>query len=190
MSDAIETARIAAHAEILAAWIQGGLAFAAGFFVILGGGLAYLGAREAARIQVRLEEDKYKALVCAYKSRMVGVATKLDNMAFINDVHVKCNENEIMIERFDLPEELDPKNWRDHAMLGDEAVTAISDAHEIVRIFGEFTREMRGKSADTNSETFGAERAIDAYRELNQELRDRASKLHTTLKPKPQAKRV
>jgi len=182
MSDEIEAARIAAQAAIWAAWIQGGLTFVAGAIAIGGGALAYLGAVKAARIQVQLEEGKHKALVSAYRTRMAEMAVKLGDTAFINSVHLKGDLDTIKVETFVIPEELYPKNWRDHAMLGDRVVTAISDAYEMARIFDEFAREMRGKPAETNSETFGAERAIDAYQQLNQELRDRASKLVATLK--------
>ena len=62
-------------------------------------------------------------------------------------------------------------------MLGGEAVIAISSANEMTRIFSKFAQEMHGKSAETNSETFGAERAIDAYRQISKALHERSQKL-------------
>jgi hypothetical protein len=182
MSDAIEAARIGAQDAIWAAWIQGGLTFAAGAVAIVGGAFAYRAAIKAARIQVKLEEDKHKALVSAYITRMAEIVRNLDDTAFVNSVHLKGDPDTVRVDTFAVPEELHPRNWRDHAMLGDKAVTAISDVYEMASIFDKFAREMGGKSAETNSEAFGAERAIDAYRQINQGLQDRAKKLTAILK--------
>ncbi|MGC8475761.1 MAG: hypothetical protein ACP5NP_05345 [Acetobacteraceae bacterium] len=168
--------------EILAAWIQGGCTLAAGAVALVGGFLAYIGAVNAAKCQVRLAESNYKAQASAYRTRMIEIAVKLCDMAFVNDRYLKGNPDSIRIEMFSIPEELSPSNWRDHAMLGDEAVTAISNVYEMAKRFEKFARKMRDKPASANSEAFGDDRAIDTYRHLIQAQRDRAKKLLTVSK--------
>ena len=186
MSCEIEAAQIAANAAIQAARIQGEWTLAAGIIAFFGGLLALFGAFLAARRQVRLEERRHKALAAAYRIRMMEIAVNIANHAFMNDVHTKNNPDTIRIEPFAIPKELDSLNWRDHAMLGDIAVTAISSLYEMAKTFDEFALEMHGKPAETNSETFGDKRAIDSYRHLNKALRDRAGKLLAILKPEGQ----
>jgi hypothetical protein len=75
-------------------------------------------------------------------------------------------------------------------MLGDKAVAAISSLNEITKLFLEFAMEMRGKSANVQSERFGQpvgdgdvmELGIETYRHMNQSLSDRATKLLGVLK--------
>jgi hypothetical protein len=168
---------------IEAAWIQGGFTFAAGLVALVAGALAYCGAINAATIQTRLENEKHESRVSAYRNRIAEVAVKLRDLCFINGIHLSNEPDTVRVELFTIPEELHPKNWHDHAMLGDKAVTAISSLYDIAEIFDEFALKMRGKPVETNSETFGDERAIDSYRHINQELCDRASKLLAILKP-------
>jgi hypothetical protein len=175
---------------ICAAWIQGWFTFAAGLSALGGGALAYCSAVKSAKIQTRLENEKHVSLVSAYRNRIADVADELCKLSFINSVHLDNEPNTIRVELFTIPEELYPKNWRDHAMLGDSAVTAISSLYEMTKNFDAFALEMHGKPAETNSETFGYEHAIDSYRYLNKELRDRADRLLAILKPEGQGGQV
>ena len=182
MSDAIEAARVAADAAIRAAWIQGCWTFAAGLVAFSGGLLAIGGAIIAARIQAKLEQGKHKALVFAYRDRIMQISESISSHAFIDKVHINQNAKVIRMEPFAIPEEIAPANWRDHALLSDEEMIAVRGLYEVAKVYSEFFEEMHGKPYDTNSEIFGDECAIDAYRHLNEELSNRAKKLGLAVK--------
>ena len=55
--------------------------------------------------------------------------------------------------------------------------------YEIAKSYHNFFKQMHGRSTDANAEIFGDERAIDAYRHLNEELNKRTEKLRSALKP-------
>lgn len=188
-SRATETAaKITAAATMNAAWIQ---LFAASF-VLLAGVCAYFGAVR----QVRLAEREHKAKVAAYISRMTEIAVGICDHAWINSFYTKSDAQIIIIEPLTVPEELGPSNWFDHALLGENVVTAISKLYTVVKIFVDFTDEMRWQPAEAKSE-FGSpcivgydeeqepeveqEPGIDTYRNINQALENSAEKLRSLL---------
>jgi hypothetical protein len=147
---------------VRAAGIQGEWTAAAGFAAFIGGLLAIVGAVIAAARQVPLEERKHKARATAYRIRMKQVAVKLCDMELFNRGHLEGDQEIIRIEPtpFVVPDELSPSHWEDHAMLGDDAVIAISDLYEMATLFDKFAREMRDKPADAQS-SLGVSRAGD-----------------------------
>ena len=195
MSDAIEAARIAANAAIRAARIQGEWTLGAGLVAFGGGFLALAGALIAAGIQVRVERKKYNDRVTAYSFRMRQVAVKLCDMQLFNRFHLEGDQDIVRIEPtpFVIPDELSPSHWEDHAMLGEEAVIAISDLYEMVTVFDEFAREMHDKPADAQSslgvprtdDNEVTESAIETYRRVHQALMQRGRKLLVVLRKPP-----
>jgi hypothetical protein len=103
----------------------------------------------------------------------------------------------IKIEPLIVPKELEPSNWLDHALLGDNVVTAISALYINAKRFVEFTEEMSGKPADEKSklgnyrvvgydeeqefEAVETEPGIDTYRNINHDLANSAEKLRSLL---------
>jgi hypothetical protein len=150
---------------------------------LVAGILTYL----AAVRQVRLAEREHKAKVAAYKSRMIEIAVGICDHAWINSFHTNSDEKVIRIESLTVPEELGPSNWLDHALLGQNVVTAISRLYSDAKEFVEFSEEMQGKPAEAPSESFGRgagdelEPGIDTYRAINQSLRESADALRLLL---------
>ncbi len=68
-------------------------------------------------------------------------------------------------------------------MLSHEEMVALCELYKRAKTYHNFFEQMRGEPADANAEKFGDERAIDAYRHLNQSLSDKTEKLRSALKP-------
>lgn len=168
-------AKLTAAATMKAACLQ---LFAATFVLVA----AYV----AAVRQVRLAEREHKAKVAAYKSRMTEIAVSICDHAFLNSSCTKSDEKIIRIWPLTVPEELRPSNWLDHALLGENVVTAISTLYSEAKRFVEFSVEMEGKPAEAQSEFGGAvgderEPGIDTYREMNELLQKSATHLLSLL---------
>ena len=139
---------------------------------------------------MRLAERVHKAKVAAYKSRMTEIAVSICNHAFINRGHTRSNATIIRIEPLTVPEELRPSNWLDHALLGENVVTAISDLYSEANR-SSFAEEMQGKPAEAKSkfgqhvavgaDDYEPEPGIDTYRAMNQSLGKSAEKLRSLL---------
>jgi hypothetical protein len=183
-SRATETAaKLTAAATTRAALIQLGAAS----FVLIAGVGAYFGAVR----QVRLAERQHKAKVAAYKIRMTEIAVRICDHAIINRGHTRSDATIIRIEPLTVPEELRPSNWLDHALLGENVVTAISDLYSEANGFVEFAEEMRGKPAEAGSkfgqhvavgaDDYELEPGIDTYRAMNQSLGKSAEKVRSLL---------
>lgn len=145
--ETIEAARITAAATIKAAWIQ--------LLTLVGAVIVAFVAYRAATRQVRQPEYEAKARAEAYKSRFISLVDELQKRA-----GVELSFAELALGRYrsgevsrgvmatlaySMHEELSPANWRDHALLGIDAVRGIHHLHEALKEAIRFNNEVHGK---------------------------------------------
>lgn len=201
----IEAARITAAATVEAARIQRWT----GAMALVGALIAGMAAYIAATRQVRQRENEAKAHAEAYRSRLEFLVDELRKMA-----GVERNEASLALDRhrsgttldellaampYSMPEELTPANWRDHAVLGIDAVRGIYRLHEALKKAIRFNDEMRGKPCTAVSEeptlghetetadggvSFEVDIAVEQHVKVAAELFEAANNLLAVLKQK------
>lgn len=125
-------------------------------------------------------------LLGAVPSAIAASPIVIRDYSFLNSVYAKANAKIIKIWPFSVPEELLPSNWLDHALLGENVVTAISELYSEATRFVEFAEEMQGKPADALSKFGGGvgdepDPGINTFREMNESLGKSAKDLLSLL---------
>ena len=150
----IAAAHIGADAAIRVAWMQIVAACIAAAGAIAAGVVAYRGAIKAATRQVLLQEETNRAQLEAYQFRLSLIVDEALEDARLNKQnadhqlarHNAGIEDELLTPMmFDVPAELTPQYWREHATLGIEAVRGIHLAYEALTEASRFSVEMLGK---------------------------------------------
>jgi hypothetical protein len=127
LSETIRAAQIAADATIGAAYIQGVCTIFAGLLAVGGGCLAYRGAVQAAKRQVRLEEEKYRSRVAAYRARFKTILDDLDRLSYLamqfatmtlQNYRLHGDTVPIGLQEVPVMADLSPLQWENHALLG------------------------------------------------------------------------
>ena len=150
---AIDAAEVTAQATVRAAWIQ----FAAGFLVIVGALAIYC----AAVRQVRVQEREYAAKKEAYRFRISMIVDELWLAATVNVGEAgrqRCQHQKqgtlarLQTSVFSMPEEFNPSQWQDHALLSQEEVCTIHQVYENLAEAIRFQMELHGRSGDDYSD--------------------------------------
>lgn len=140
----LKAAYIQCAATTDAAWIQGAFTFGAGILALVAGYLAY----KAATRQVRLHEEKEKALQLSYKNRTIFVLRYLrqqlvDMLLWSNRFATKQGEPvAVPPYRLHIPSEIDSANWENNALLPREVAEIIQRVNERSMHFDSFLKEV------------------------------------------------
>ncbi|WP_374308732.1 hypothetical protein [Dongia sp.] len=132
-----EDAILQAQATIDAAWIGGGLTLLAA--LIAAGGAIYGGVKayQSAVRQIALAENQHKAKVRAYRFHIKSIMRSIEVVADAElescDVALQEETERGYTTDLEIPNELTPSEWENHALLGVDIIERIEQVYAALR---------------------------------------------------------